>query len=58
MTMMYFAADGSYGDAEGLVVVDTADWSDDEFDAVVGCADSERRDLARELKSNGGSRDL
>ena len=27
----YFAADGNYGSADGLVIVDTSDWDDDDW---------------------------
>jgi hypothetical protein len=31
MTIHYFAADGNYGDAKDLVIVDTSDWTEDEW---------------------------
>jgi len=27
----YFATDGNYGSADGLVIVDTSDWDDDDW---------------------------
>lgn len=30
-SLTYFAKDGNYGDAAGLTVVDTTDWTDDDF---------------------------
>ena len=32
----YFSVDGSYGDAEGLVVVDTTYWTEEDFEEVQG----------------------
>jgi hypothetical protein len=29
--LYYFAADGNYGNANGLVIVDTSDWNDDDW---------------------------
>jgi len=48
MTKHYFAADGSYGDAQ-IIVVDTSDWSQDEWDIIENCSDSERLDIAYQL---------
>ena len=48
MTKHYFAADGSYGDAQ-IIVVDTSDWSKDEWDIIENCSDSERLDIAYQL---------
>jgi hypothetical protein len=44
----YFAADGSYGNAD-LVIVDTSDWSIDEWDIIENAPDSERMELAWQL---------
>lgn len=40
--MMYFAADGSYGDAEELLIVSTSDWSATDFDLIEDATDSGR----------------
>jgi hypothetical protein len=32
--LTYFAADGNYGDATGLVIVDTSTWDEDTWEAV------------------------
>jgi hypothetical protein len=37
----YFAADGSYGDAKDLVLVNTTDWNDYEWDSVSYAADTD-----------------
>ena len=31
--MMYIANDGSYGDADGIVILDTAGWTGDDWKA-------------------------
>lgn len=36
MSMTYIAQDGSYGDAHGLVIVDTTAWSDADWNAFDG----------------------
>lgn len=49
----YFAADGSYGSSD-LVIVDTSNWSIDEWDIVENAPDNERMSIAWQL-SNGPS---
>lgn len=50
MSKHYFAADGNYGSAEGLVVVDTSDWTDDEWAAIDFARDNERAEIAKQMK--------
>lgn len=38
----YFAADGSYGDAEHLILLDTSDWSDEKWEEVNQMTNVER----------------
>lgn len=45
----YFAQDGSYGDADGIVVLDTNQWSDYEWNLVSLCADRDRTELAQDI---------
>ena len=45
----YFANDGSYGDADQLVIIDTSHWSDDRWDAVRNATDNQRISLAKQL---------
>lgn len=52
MGLTYFAADGSYGDAAGLVVIDTSDWDQDDWDHVDFAPESERLSVARELSES------
>jgi hypothetical protein len=45
----YFAKDGNYGDAGGLVVVDTDKWTDDEWAIIEENADHDKADVALQL---------
>jgi hypothetical protein len=47
MSLTYFAADGSYGDATGMFVVDTSDWADDDWDMIEHARDNERPGIAQ-----------
>jgi hypothetical protein len=49
-SLTYFAKDGNYGDAAGLTVVDTTDWTDDDFEMLDYVGD-ERRVLAAQTIS-------
>jgi hypothetical protein len=42
MQLTYFAADGNYGDATGMVVIDTTGWTDEDFAELDGASDSDR----------------
>lgn len=46
---MYFATDGNYGDATDIVIVDTAEWTDDDFQLIEDASDSERAEIATRL---------
>ena len=39
MSRHYFAKDGSYGDADGLVVIDTSNWTAQDWASLEGAAD-------------------
>jgi hypothetical protein len=52
MQLTYFAKDGSYGDAEELLIIDTSKWSDEEVEAIEMCADSERWNIAAQIQAN------
>lgn len=52
----YFANDGAYGEGANGVVVDTAKWTDRDWDAVSDCADDVRAHLARILTEYRGGR--
>lgn len=42
----YFAHDGSYGPAGGIVVIDTSAWSQDDWDQIEEATDMERLAIA------------
>jgi hypothetical protein len=50
--MIYFATDGSYGDAAGLIIVDTSQWNEEEWAIIDEARDSERVRLAYELSTD------
>ena len=45
----YFASDGSYGDADGIVLIDTTDWESPEWEEIDNMTDSERYEFATML---------
>ena len=47
--MMYFAKDGNFGESDGLVVLDTRAWSNDDWMAVEYADDYERAAIAFEI---------
>lgn len=46
---MYFATDGNYGDATDIVIVDTTEWTEDDFQLIEDASDSERAEIATRL---------
>lgn len=42
MSGTYFAKDGSYGDATGLVIVDTSKWTEEQWQMIEETSDSFR----------------
>ena len=52
--LSYFATDGSYGDADSMVVVDTADWSNEMWNMIDQSGDYYRGYVA-ELFDNGAT---
>lgn len=48
-SLHYFAADGSYGDAVGLVVMETTMWTADDWDIIDQASDLHRVHVARLL---------
>ena len=38
----YFAMDGNYGYANGLIVIDTKDWKEADWDAIENASDHDR----------------
>lgn len=45
----YFADDGNYGDANGLVVIDTALFTDEDWTLIEEATDWDRPKLARDI---------
>lgn len=46
-TISYFAADGNYGDAAGLTVMETTHWSELDWNLVDQVSDYNRTEVAR-----------
>lgn len=42
----YFAKDGSYGDAEGMFVTDTSEWTEQDWSAIDSAGDYDRAVVA------------
>jgi hypothetical protein len=40
--MMYVAQDGNYGDAEGMALIDTTGWDEDDFECLDSAPDGDR----------------
>ena len=53
--MMYFAADGSYGDAQDLLIVSTNDWPDETFEWVEDASDRGRLAIAIQIAVQQGT---
>ena len=54
MALTYFAQDGSYGDAAGLIIIDTRAWNQDEWDRVDNALDLMRVSVALEVAAENG----
>ena len=46
-TEHYFAMDGNYGDARGMLMLDTTKWTDEDWDEIEEASDSERVGVAK-----------
>lgn len=57
MTKFYFASDGGFGKAENVVIVDTAQWSEEDWDAVRFSRPEDRLRMVMELTADD-ERDL
>lgn len=42
----FFTPDGTYGDASDVAIIDTANWTDKDWERVEECSDNDRRDIA------------
>ena len=47
--MHYFAKDGNYGDALGLVVVNTSEWTEQDWVLIDEAMDDERPEIAQQM---------
>lgn len=47
----YFASDGNFGDAEGMVMVDTTDWTEEEWEIIENARESDRAEIASQLST-------
>lgn len=56
-TQHYFAADGNYGDAAGLVILDTTDWTPDHWRYVESLSEGERAEIAEDIMLGYGDID-
>jgi hypothetical protein len=48
----YFSQDGNYGDANSLNIIDTSDWTSEDWDLIDETSDYDRADVAREISDN------
>ncbi len=44
--LSYFAKDGSFGDADGILIIDTSEWSDEDWENVSEVTDEARATAA------------
>ncbi len=51
----YFAIDGNYGNADGIVLCQTQDWTEEDWDRVETCTDDERANIAVEISRQYGN---
>lgn len=45
----FFSNDGSYGDAEDLLIVDTDNWTDEDWRDIDDASDMTRLDIAKDI---------
>jgi hypothetical protein len=48
-SVTYFAIDGNYGDAHGILVADTSTWTQDDWDRIEMAGDMERLAVAVDI---------
>jgi hypothetical protein len=53
---IYFATDGSWGHAEGMIVLDTNTWQEEDFRRVEEASDEDRIDVAFAIANEKGQR--
>ena len=57
-TWTYFAADGSYGLAQGLVFIDTSNWDNDDWDKMTYASDGARLTAALQIATDSDDKVL
>lgn len=58
MSSTYFAKDGSYGKSLGMIVVDTAEWTEEDWEQVENAYDDERVEVAYAVHFKGRNEDV
>jgi len=53
-TIHYFAMDGNFGNADGIVLVQTQDWTEADWEEVENASDHERANVAIEVSKQYG----
>ena len=51
----YFAIDGNYGNADGIVLCQTQEWSEEDWTEIEHATDSERANVAVEISRQYGN---
>lgn len=51
----YFAFDGNYGNADGIVLCQTQDWSEEDWTEIENATDNERANVAVEISRQYGN---
>jgi hypothetical protein len=54
----YFATDGNYGNAENLIIIDTTDWTEDEWDIIDQSPENDRTKIAQQLSQGQNENQL
>lgn len=49
VSLSYFAADGNFGDADKITIIDTTTWTEDDWDMIDQAQDHERYLAARTI---------
>jgi hypothetical protein len=52
MPILYFAKDGSYGDAKNLITITTTNWDSHMMDSIKNVPDESRASFAQALRNN------
>ncbi len=48
---LFFAEDGSWGNAQGIQIFDTSKWSEQDFEQLDNCSDDERISIAEQINN-------